>query len=289
VRLVRVLKKLLKILALIIAGIFTLAVIAVIGARIYLSDERLARLVESKLNELFAGRFAVHEIHWSLPFHFVINDVTIDDPEGTRAIHASQVVATLRWRALLHGTLAIDDIDGPGIDVRVLAMQKHPELLGIAEAFTPKTPELPKPDVEDDGPPLTLSFHGSLIDSVEFVFDSDGTRVAVSGGHIENVFFGMTDNLLTVDAEPLPARRQHRHVGAARHDGLDESRRPVQHVLAVVDHQQQLADPQVVDDGLLDRQVRSLLDAQGRGHRMTDRAAVGQGGELAEPHSVGEP
>ena len=53
-----------------------------------LDDARLARLVEKNLNELFAGHFEVREIHWSLPFHFIIDDVAIDDPEGRPAIRA---------------------------------------------------------------------------------------------------------------------------------------------------------------------------------------------------------
>lgn len=194
----RFIKRLLKVVFWTIIGVFALAVIAVVGAKIYLDDERLAELVESNLNELFAGHFEVGEIKWSLPFHFIIDNVAIDDPEGQPVIRVSHVDARLRWRALLHGTLAIDDIAGHGIDVRVMAMAKDPNLLGIAEAFTPKSPALPEPDVEDDGPPITLDFHGSLIDRVEFVYDDNTTRVVVANGHIEDVAFGMKDNILDI-------------------------------------------------------------------------------------------
>ncbi len=201
-----IVRRILKVVFWTIVGVFALAVIAVVGAKLYLSDERLAELVEDNLNELFAGHFEVGAIQWSLPFHFVIDDVAIDDPEGRPAIRAAHVDARLRWRALLHGTLAIDDIAGQGIDVRVLALAKNPEDLGIAEAFSPKSPVVPKPDVEDDGPPISLDFHGTIIDRVEFTYDDGTTKIAVSGGHIENVAFGMRGDILGIDGDVEAAR-----------------------------------------------------------------------------------
>ncbi|HSI05984.1 MAG TPA: hypothetical protein VLC93_15975, partial [Myxococcota bacterium] len=197
----RIIKRILKMVFWTIVGVFALAVIAVVGAKLYLSNERLAELVESNLNELFAGHFEVGGIQWSLPFHFVIDDVAIDDPEGRPVIRATHVDARVRWRALFHGTLAIDDIAAHGLDIRVQALAKDPMLLGIAEAFTPRSPVVPEPDVEDDGPPLALDFHGTTLDRVEFVYDDGTTKIVVSGGHIENVAFGMRGDLLDIDGD----------------------------------------------------------------------------------------
>lgn len=202
----RLIERLLKIVFWTVAAVFALAVIAVVGAKLYLDDERLAELVEKNLNELFAGHFEVGEIHWSLPFRFIIDNVAIDDPEGRPAIRATHVDARLRWRALLHGTLAIDDIAGHGIDVRVLAMTKDPNLLGIAEAFSPKSPVVPEPDAEDDGPPLTLELNGTLIDRVELVYDDNTTRIVISGGHLEDVTFGMKGDILDIYGDVELAR-----------------------------------------------------------------------------------
>ncbi len=200
----RVIKRFVKVVFWAIAGVFALAVMAVVGAKLYLSDERLAQLVEDTLNDVFAGHFEVGEVHWSLPFHFVIDDVSIDDPGGRPAIRASHVDARLRWRALLHGTLAIDDIAAHGLDIRVLALAENPERLGIAEAFTPKAPA--KKADEDNGPPLTLDFHGTTLDRVEFIYDDGTTQLIVSGGHIENVTFGMRGDILDIDGDVEAAR-----------------------------------------------------------------------------------
>ena len=202
----RIVKRILKVVLWTIAGVLALAVIAVVGAKLYLSNERLAELVETNLNDLFAGHFEVGAIKWSLPFRFVIDDVAIDDPEGRPTIRATHVEARLRWRALLHGTLAIDDISAHGLDVRVQALAKNPALLGIAEAFTPKVPTVPAPDPEDDGPPLALDFHGTTLDRVELVYDDGTTKIVVSDGHVENVAFGMRGDTLVIDGDVDAAR-----------------------------------------------------------------------------------
>jgi hypothetical protein len=72
------------------------------------------------------------------------------------------------------------------------------------------------------------------------------------------------------------------------HDVGHQLRGPVQHVLAVVEHEQQGAAAEVLDERLLDGQQRPLLHAQGCGHGVPHRAAVGERRELAQPAAVGE-
>ena len=60
-------------------------------------------------------------------------------------------------------------------------------------------------------------------------------------------------------------------------------------MLAVVHDEQQRPSAEIPDHGLLDRQARTLLDAQRGGDGVVDRAPVGEAAELAEPHPVGEP
>ena len=66
------------------------------------------------------------------------------------------------------------------------------------------------------------------------------------------------------------------------------SRGGVQHVLTVVDHQQQFARPQVLDHRLLDVQALPLLQPQRRRNGVAHRRAVVQRRKFAHPHTVAE-
>ncbi|MDF2976688.1 MAG: hypothetical protein K0S40_1416 [Actinomycetospora sp.] len=59
-------------------------------------------------------------------------------------------------------------------------------------------------------------------------------------------------------------------------------------VLAVVEDEQQLAAPQVLDDRLLDREALALPHPQRDRHRVADRPVVVERRQLAEPGAVGE-
>ncbi len=96
-------------------------------------------------------------------------------------------------------------------------------------------------------------------------------------------------DLLAADSQHLPAGRQHRDPGAVRDDRLGQPGGVVEHVLAVVQHQQQLPPAQILDHGLLDRQPVPATDPQRRRHGVADRAAVRQGCQFTPPHPVGEP
>ena len=94
---------------------------------------------------------------------------------------------------------------------------------------------------------------------------------------------------LTVDLERLPAGRQHRDARARRERRLRQRPRLVEEVLAVVQHQEQLADLEVLDDALDHRQPRALDAPQRRGDDLRHGIAVVRGRELAEPRPVPEP
>ncbi len=63
-------------------------------------------------------------------------------------------------------------------------------------------------------------------------------RGGVGGGHR-----GQRPDLLALDAERLAARGEHDDAGAVRHHAIEQPRRGVEHVLAVVQHEQQRARP----------------------------------------------
>ena len=93
---------------------------------------------------------------------------------------------------------------------------------------------------------------------------------------------------LARDPQAFTAGGEHRHARAVPHDLGHQLGGPVEHVLAVVEHEQQGPAAQVLDERLLDRQQRTLLHAQRRGDGVPDRAAVGERRELAQPAAVGE-
>jgi hypothetical protein len=90
------------------------------------------------------------------------------------------------------------------------------------------------------------------------------------------------------DSKGLPARRQHLHVRAPAQDELDELTRGVEHVLAVVEHEQDLLRREELDDRVRQRPVGPLLhvervaDGRGDGGLGADRR------ELDETHAVAE-
>ena len=74
-------------------------------------------------------------------------------------------------------------------------------------------------------------------------------------------------HLLAVDAERLPARGEHDDAGALRDDALGQPCGGVQHVLAVVEHEQQRPGGEVLDDRLLDRRGRGAAASAARPRR----------------------
>ena len=74
-------------------------------------------------------------------------------------------------------------------------------------------------------------------------------------------------DLLVVDAEPLPRRRQDLHPRTAFGDGLHEFGRARPDMLTVVDEEQRRPGPQRCDDRLRQAAPRSLGDPEGVGHR----------------------
>ena len=92
--------------------------------------------------------------------------------------------------------------------------------------------------------------------------------------------------LLAVDAEPLPAGRQHAHVLAAAEDRVGEVGGDVEHMLAVVEHDQAVASAEVIEDAVERRHAGPRNHAERTRHDLEDRFLRVRGGELAQPHTV---
>ena len=90
------------------------------------------------------------------------------------------------------------------------------------------------------------------------------------------------------DAERLAAGGQDLHVGTPLQHLLDELAGGVEHVLAVVEHEQHRPRRQQLDDRLVEGAARPLLHVERGRERGRDRALVAHRRELDQAHAVGE-
>ncbi len=117
-------------------------------------------------------------------------------------------------------------------------------------------------------------------------FDKQAHRRGVDARtHLQR---GHQPQLLVGDPQSFAAGRQHPHRRRVRQNRLDQIRRSVTHVLAVVEHQQ--PDPALQRGGHTVSQAlaRLLGDAQHRGHRIGHRRRIGDRGQLEQPDTVRE-
>ena len=95
-------------------------------------------------------------------------------------------------------------------------------------------------------------------------------------------------HLFALDTQRLSTGDEHRHLRAVAHNAVGQLGGRVQHMLAVVDYQQQLERSQIVDQCLVESLGILLLQSQRRCDRVRQRGTVGDWCEFAEPRTVGE-
>ena len=93
---------------------------------------------------------------------------------------------------------------------------------------------------------------------------------------------------LALAVQRLAARGEDAHAGAGAQQVFRQARTRVDHVLAVVEHDDGLTAGQVRGKGLLRRAPGGDRDAHGQRGRLGHQRAVGQPGELDEPDAVGD-
>ena len=93
------------------------------------------------------------------------------------------------------------------------------------------------------------------------------------------------DGVLAAHCEALSRRCQHAHFVARRQDGASQLPCARKDVLAIVEHQEGAAGPQVLDDGV-DRIFVAGGNTEHVGDRGADGVAGGQGGQIDHPHAV---
>jgi hypothetical protein len=103
-------------------------------------------------------------------------------------------------------------------------------------------------------------------------------------GHVQR---GHPPGHLARDAQGLAAGGQDLQVGALAHQRRRHRRAGRDEVLAVVQHQQEVAGAQGGRHGGRQRLAGFLAQAQGRGHALEHQRGIVQGRQLDQPHAVG--
>lgn len=93
---------------------------------------------------------------------------------------------------------------------------------------------------------------------------------------------------LAGDADGLAAGGEHAHVGAAAEELLGELGAGLHDVLAVVEEKQEALGAEIGGERVEQGAARVLADAEHGRHGLGDAGRIGEGGELDEPHAVGE-
>ena len=96
-------------------------------------------------------------------------------------------------------------------------------------------------------------------------------------------------DLLAADVEAFAAGREHPHSRTSGFDRGDEAGHRGQHVLAIVEDQQQLLIAQIGDEGVLQAETRTRGHPEHARHRVQDAAGIAHRGQLTEPYTIEEP
>ncbi len=93
---------------------------------------------------------------------------------------------------------------------------------------------------------------------------------------------------LARDAEPFAARHQHRDIRAAMKNEIRELRAPLEQMLRIVEHEQQLLRGKIVAERLDHGPRGLLLDLERPGYDLRHEMRIRERGELHQPDSVGK-
>ena len=115
---------------------------------------------------------------------------------------------------------------------------------------------------------------------------ADGGQIRIHMGDRES---GNREQAFAVESKPFPTRGQHDHPLTRTDDLLDQIRDRVQHVLTVVDHQQQLLRPQKLRQRLFQCLSRPGGYAERGGERIDHIVGIAHRRQFDQPDAVPEP
>lgn len=164
--------------------------LALVGARLYFSDARLAELIPKLLSDELAGDFAIEKLNWDFPLSFDLEGVHIKDPEGVEVISAKKVRASAALLPLLKLEIRIAKVTASDVEVKLFPPPEgHPERgpFTIADTFMPAKPSQDAPDPNAKSP--TISIEADAIDRLTLSVRDGRYGAAGKNITIRNGFF----------------------------------------------------------------------------------------------------
>lgn len=171
-------RRVLRWVGFLLLGLFALAPLALIGARLYLSDAQLTQLVTKLLAENLAGKFEVKAIRWRLPVKVTVEGVRVTAPEGDEVLVADRLHAELQLLPLLHKTIEVSVVEAEGLSATLVPPppgSTSTSAFTLLDAVQPKKPST--------SPPSDSTFDWTVkVDHLEL---SDGSaEVDLPGVHL---------------------------------------------------------------------------------------------------------
>jgi autotransporter translocation and assembly factor TamB len=211
-------RRIIRIAGCVFAGLIGLIAVALVGAKIYFDDERLARVVSTLASGNLAGTFHFASIHWRLPAAVSVADLEISAPDGEEVIHADRLEASLNPLALLRKKLSITRVGGDGVRVRLVPPRPgstSTSAFSLIDAFGPRRPS-PEPEPNADGGlPISIEAGDVDIARLDVEVDTKDLHALVRGARVADGGFGLSNETIegrgSVAIEELRLQRKPEH------------------------------------------------------------------------------
>ena len=148
-------RKIVKILAYLLAGLVTLLAVVVLGAILFVQGERLAKIVNGVLPPM-KGQLHFGAIYWKprllydlvadRPTPMVVEGLRITDPEGTTVLDVPRLEVSVRLQPLMTGGgIILSDLHVGPKSIWTFSKMAKLKGIGFLAALDPKNPPPPPP------------------------------------------------------------------------------------------------------------------------------------------------
>jgi hypothetical protein len=181
-------RKILRILAYVLAGLVALLALVVVAAILFVQGERLAKIVNGVLPPM-KGKIQFASIRWQprllwdlvsdRPTPMAIEGLLITDPEGTTVLDVPRLEVSVRLRPLISGGgIILSDLHVGPKSMWLFGRMKQRKGVGFLASFDPKDPS-PPPKPKPPGAPKEKGFVFQItnaeLDGIRIIFDFPGT------------------------------------------------------------------------------------------------------------------
>ena len=181
-------RKILKILAYLLAGLVALLAVVVLAAVIFVQGERMANIVNGVLPEM-KGKLHFGSIRWKprllwdlvadRPTPMVVGGLLIVDPEGTTVLDVPNLEVSIRLRPLISGQgVILSDLHVGPKSMWLFGRMKQQRGIGFLAALDPRKsapPAPPKPPGAKKEKGFVFQIVNADLDGFRVIFDFPGT------------------------------------------------------------------------------------------------------------------